>query len=222
VSRGQNPVLNPIEALRLYTKQGRITYEVADMADALMDESDRGVVVILGSLLEDLLLERVLEALGSLGRRLNQKELVRSGGVLGSFERRLAVGQALGVIDDDMVEFLQIVAELRNACAHSRQDIGFLTPELKNVLAMLFDGAENAEEVRQGSDAFGVRWMFIVAFVYIAAVLKGESPEKAAAKSQRLMDQALIYASLEVLKHRASLEKRRLRYAERHRSQSTK
>lgn len=206
--------LTPIEALRRYAKKGSITYEVADMADALMDESDRGVVVFLGSLLEDLLLERVLKALGSLGGRLDQKDLTRTGGVLGSIERRLVLGMTLGSIDEEMVDMLQTVAELRNACAHSRQDIGFLTPELKNVLALLFTD-ENADEVRQANDALAVRWMFIVAFVYIAALLQGESPKDAAAKSQRLMDRALIEASVAVLKHRASLEKRRQRRAER-------
>jgi hypothetical protein len=220
MSRGDSKAKDAIDALRLYSKQGRITYEVSEMADALMDESDRGVVVILGSLLEDLLLERVLESFGSLGRRPDKKNLIRSGGVLGSLERRFVVAQALGVIDDDMLNMLQTVVEMRNACAHSRQEVGFLTPELKNVLALLFTD-ENAAEVRECNHAFSLRWMFIVAFVYIAALLQGESPEKAAAKSQRLMDQALIEASLAVLKHRASLEKRRQRRAERRRQLPT-
>ena len=121
-----------LEALGSYQKRGRLSNDVAGMADLLADESDRGVVVILGSLIEDVLLERLLKSFIPLSAA-QTKNLTRGGGLLSSFEDRITLAHALGIIDDELVEDLHTVKAMRNACAHSRLDIGFLTPELRNV-----------------------------------------------------------------------------------------
>lgn len=59
-----------LEALGSYQKQGAISHNVGHMAEMLMDESDRGVVVILSSLLEDIILERLMGGFV----RLDEKE----------------------------------------------------------------------------------------------------------------------------------------------------
>lgn len=202
-----------LEALGAYQKRGRISYEVADMADLLIDESDRGIVVILGSLVEDILLERLLMSFIDMNASAT-KNLTRGGGLLSSFDHRITLARSLGIIDQDMVEMLQTVKAMRNACAHSRLDIGFSTPELRDALSLLFD-EPNAWGIRISRTPVAHRFMFIVAFVYITTILRGQSPEIAAAKSQHLMDELLIEASLAVAKHKASLEKRRKRRAER-------
>ena len=75
-------------------------------------ESDRGVVVILGSLIEDLLLERVVQNFVPLNQT-QRNNLTRSGGLLGSFDDRINLAFALGVIDQDILETIQVVKAIR-------------------------------------------------------------------------------------------------------------
>lgn len=208
-----------LEALGSYQKRGRITIEVADMADLLVDESDRGVVVILGSLIEDVLLDRLMQSFVTLEPR-QVKNLVRAGGVLSTFDHRINLAHALGVIDDEMVEMLQTVKAMRNACAHSRLDISFKTRELIDALALLFD-EETAEAIQESTTEVGLRFMFVVAFVYISTILSGHSVEVATAKGQNLMDRLLIEANVEILKQKALREKRSRRREKRPRSDPT-
>lgn len=204
---------NILEALGSYQKRGRIGQDVKKMSDMLVDESDRGVVVILGSLIEDILLERLMRSFVDL-EPPQKKNLTRGGGLLSSFDSRITLGQALGLLDDDLAGMLHTMKAMRNACAHSRLDIGFSTPVLRDALSLLFDG-ENAAAIREGQSPVALRMMFIVAYVFVSAVLRGHSPEEASAKGQRIMDEALIQAGVALVKHRASLEKRRERRATR-------
>lgn len=183
-----------------YQKRGRISYDVASMSEMIADESDRGVVVILGSLLEDLLLERLLKRFIGLAPKA-QKDLVRGGGPLSSQFQRIALAQALGLIDEDMFQMLEVIRAMRNACAHSRRDIDFRTPELRNALALLFEG-ENADAVRAAQSEVGLRLMFVIAFVWISTILSGETIEVATAKSQKLIDAALVEAGVRAVQDR--------------------
>ena len=160
-------------ALKRYQKQGQATYELHEIADMLTDESDRGVVVILGSLLEDLLLERVIESFAT----VDAANLTRAGGLLSSFDHRITLARALGLI------------------------------------ALLFD-SPNDDAVRNSQTAVGGRFMFYVAFVFISTILRRQGTELAAKKSQYLVDEMLINATISLEKHRASLEKRRKKRAQ--------
>ncbi len=160
----------------------------------MADESDRGVVVILESLIEDVLLERLLERFQDL-TPAQSKNLVRPGGLLNNFEHRIALAHAMGMIDADTVEMLQTVKDVRNACAHSRLDIGFRTPELRDTLALLFE-AEAAQDIREAQSPVGLRIMFFVAFVYIHTILNGHDPKIAEARGQQVMDGAMMEVAL--------------------------
>lgn len=210
-SNGDIPTHKQIlEALAQYQKQGAISGNVGEMADMLIEESDRGVVVILGSLIEDILLEELTKKFIPLDKS-EQKNLSRAGGLLSTFDHRIRLAHALGMIDSDLVETLQIIKAMRNACAHSRREITFQTDELRYALSLLFDDdtALYMRENRAGSATMIHRYMFIVAFVIISAVLKGDTLDVASNKGQRLMDAALQFAQKEVAKRAASLEKRK-------------
>lgn len=199
-----------LDALAQYQKQGIISDNVGDMAEMLMDESDRGVVVILGSLIEDILLDELVERFVPLEGK-DRKNLVRAGGPLSSFDHRIKIAQAMGLIDADMVDTLQIVKAMRNACAHSRRDINFQTDELRNTLSLLFH-EEISDVIRKSGpkrDTLYFRYLFIVAFVVITSRLKGDTEEDALAKGQRLMDAALHAAREEVQRHAGLLRKRK-------------
>lgn len=200
-----------LAALSRYQKRGSVTYEVASMAQTLADESDRGVVVILGSLLEDLLLERLLERFVEMSNA-ERSNLTRAGGLLSNFDDRISLARALGMIDEEMTELLRVVKAMRNACAHSRLELTFETSELRDVLSLLFE-SENARDIRAGRNAVAMRIFFIVAFIYMSAKLRGETEEAAQLRSQRLMDTALVEAGAALVKHRQNLAQRRARRA---------
>jgi len=201
-----------LAALSRYQKRGSVTYDVDSMAETLAEESDRGVVVILGSLLEDLLLERLLERFVEMSNT-ERSNLTKAGGLLSNFNDRISLARALGMIDEDMSELLRVVKAMRNACAHSRLELTFDTSELRDVLSLLFE-TDNAQDIRAGRNAVAMRIFFIVAFIYMSAKLRGDTEEAAQLRSQRLMDTALVEVAVRSLKHRQNLAKRRARRAD--------
>lgn len=181
------------------------------IADLMADESDRGVVVILGSLIEDRLLDCLMRTFIPLSTA-EKKNLTRGGGLLSSFDSRIALAHALGVIEPDTVAMLQVVKAMRNACAHSRQDITFMTPELRAALGLLFH-EDNAEEIQDAKSEVALRLMFFIATAFIFTVLDGDGTTAASARAQHILDTAAAEASKALEKHRASLERRKQRRA---------
>lgn len=98
------------------------------------DEGDRGLVIILASQLEDALLERILQDLkkGTENRRSLEK-----GGPLRSYEQRIVLARAMGILTEREAEIFDVFRHMRNACAHSRREISFQTPELREALILL-------------------------------------------------------------------------------------
>jgi hypothetical protein len=202
-----------LDALGAYQKRGGFGHDVVNLVEILDHESDRGVVVILGSLIEDLLLERTILNFVDLTQP-QRKNLTRNGGLLGSFDDRINLGFALGVIDQDTVETIQVVKAMRNACAHSRLDIRFSTPELRRALGLLFED-DDAELIEKTKVERLPRLMFIIAYAVIIDVLTGRSKEDAVAGAQRMLDEAMAEANAAMEKAAASREKRKQQQAKR-------
>ena len=112
---------------------------------------------------------------------VEQKNLVRAGGLLSNFDDRINLAQALGLLDADMVDSLRSIKAMRNACAHCRRDIGFSTPEMREVLALFFQ-TESAEALRQSNNPFVLRTSFIALYLIVSAIIKGEAKSAAEAK----------------------------------------
>jgi hypothetical protein len=129
-----------VDALAKYQGKGDLTYKRGEIEKALKDESHRGLVIILVSFIEDALLERLIRELpkGADHRR----DLSR--GPLKSVENRIAMGKALGILTEREAIVLDVFKAMRNACAHSRLEISFDTPELRDALALVLreDGAD--------------------------------------------------------------------------------
>jgi hypothetical protein len=49
-------------------------------------------------------------------------------GTISSFSKKMAMAYALGIIDKDYRRLIDIVREIRNACAHSRKPISLVVP----------------------------------------------------------------------------------------------
>lgn len=205
-----------LEALGAYQKRGQASDELTELFEALMDESDRGVVVILGSLLEDILLERIEREFVSL-TKTQRKNLIRSGGLLSNFDDRINLAHALGLIDQDLVASLQVIKAMRNACAHSRLPLTFLTDELRDAMLLFFEG-ETAESMRTTNQALAIRTFFIALYLILSHRIRGWGKEDALSIGQTLIDTINTHLHETVAKRRASLEKRRARSKSRPRS----
>lgn len=177
-------------------------------------ESDRGVVMILGSLLEDGLLNRLVKEFQSLSAA-QLKNLTRSGGLLSGFEQRIALAHALGVIDQETADDLQVIKAMRNACAHSRFKIDFLTPQLKEAFALLISEDAGAQNVRRATSASLLRQVFIIIFTYLYSIINGTRRDVAQLLADSLFEGLKRDVNEALEKQQASLEKRKRRRAER-------
>jgi hypothetical protein len=125
-----------LDALGAYQRKGALGVDSNVLIDAYMNETDRGLVVVLGSATEDVLLMRITDQFSPISRTV-EKDLTRSGGALGTWAQQSVVALAMGIIDDDDANDLEVFKTMRNACAHSRQHIDFDTPELRDALGLL-------------------------------------------------------------------------------------
>jgi hypothetical protein len=202
-----------LEALGSYQKQGIHGIKADELGDMLADESDRGLVVILVSIIEDILLHRLLREFRALTPAM-QKDLTRAGGLLNNFDHRIKLAQAMGLIHEDTIGALQVLKAMRNACAHSRKHIGFFTPELRSAMALLFDGGGVAD-IQSSQSPLALRFVFVSAFIYMTEAIMGKSPEQAQERAQNFMNKALADIQNVAAERKTSLEKRRQQRANR-------
>jgi hypothetical protein len=193
-----------LEALSQFQRKERDPDELLDL---LTEESDRGTVILVGTWIEDLLADRIIERLPH-GEE-NRKELLRQGGVLQSFQDKLVVGRALGVIDDEIASGLDILRHMRNACAHSRRIISFDTPELCEAYRLFFD--EGAQQVMGGKTGPLFKTLFTFTAIFFFEVLTGSTVAQANRTFDTLWKNYKAEINKEVAKRRTSREKRRAR-----------
>jgi hypothetical protein len=198
-----------LASLSSYAKDGELNPELQNLFDLVDGESDRGAVVIIGSVLEDFLLNRILSKLRPLGAS-DVKNLIRSGGLVSTFADKVTLAHALDLIDDDLVEMLDVVKAMRNACAHSRRDIGFTNPVLQNALLLLFEN-RNVEELKGSTDRNFMRYAFVVSTGYLLLRLTGMEQAAADKMVQILVNSANRELQKELAKVSASQRKQTAR-----------
>ena len=121
---------NAIKDLKAYTKVAAHDLSPADFVAALKGESDRGAIILAATMIDD----RLSIALRERMPDINSAEAARIFGVdglAGTFANRLKLAQALGIIDRGTRKLLELIREMRNACAHSRQIMTFSTPVIR-------------------------------------------------------------------------------------------
>jgi hypothetical protein len=122
-----------IRNLKAYARRQFGNDEETDgvLAD-LSDESDRGAVILAATSIEDSLEFTI----GSRMRNLEsdvpaRAEVFGPNGCVGTFSNKTLIAYAMGIIDHDTRKEIDLVREVRNACAHSRLPISFKTPQLQ-------------------------------------------------------------------------------------------
>jgi len=128
-----------LKALKRFSKQTSDQTSAEQFVANLSEESDRGAVILAATMVEDTL----LEVLSSRMPTLNSDERSRMfdhEGIAGSFSAKIKLAQGLGIIDRKVARSIDIIREMRNACAHSRQAISFETPELRDAFLTSMEG----------------------------------------------------------------------------------
>ena len=126
-------------SLRKYYKISYHQIEPRDLVTNLKNESDRSLVVVWVSVLEDALTLEIKKKF----RAMEEKEekalrLYLPEGPIGSFSLKINVSYAMQIIDEPTRQSLTDIREMRNACAHSFKPIGFETKELVTVFKRVF------------------------------------------------------------------------------------
>lgn len=183
-----------LEALGSYQRITAASMSADEMADIVADESDRGVVVILVSLIEDLLLHRLQEAFVPMSRA-QLKNLTRAGGLLSNFDDRINLAHALDIIDEDTVEMLQVMRTMRNACAHSRKRITFDTQELRDALTLLIEDQAAPEHFQKTENSTVLRLGFICAWTFVTTRICGKDHDAAQEAAQETLNTAFAVIS---------------------------
>lgn len=176
-----------LEALSHYQKRGGLD-DIEVTADTLSSESHRGTIVIVGSITEDILLDAILAKLTLTEER--KKNMLRGGGVLSNWAHRTNLAVALGILDDDDADILEVLKSMRNACAHSRSHIDLNTPELKEALCLLFDD-DDAATILTVDNPHALAALFILPVQYIWQRIRGVSQKTAVRDVQETFEETI-------------------------------
>lgn len=182
----------PIKTLR---RKFRRVLEAPDSRNIMkeqMGQSDRAAVLITAAFLDDVLAIRIASTFKFDFDDTDFEKIFRFEGPLGTFSARLEMALLFGVIEDETFQQLNIVRELRNACAHSTSKVNLEEPEFANVVGRLIapPHAYTTPEMVKG-----IRRRFILESTFLTAVLT--SPDRAQARAVFAAKISAIRATLQ-------------------------
>ena len=104
----------------------------------LLEESDRGAVIVASAVLEEDLQELILNTLttNKISEKL-QKELLEGYGPLSGFHSKSIICYGFGLISKDIFEDLNKIRRLRNRFAHSSAEADFLASDVRDIVLSL-------------------------------------------------------------------------------------
>lgn len=125
-----------LKNLKEYARSSSIgTDDELDQAiEDLTGESDRGAVILSATSIEDTLEWALMVRMTPLQDDATTRNSVFGGdGFASTFASKTTLAYALGIIDKQTRDEINLIRDIRNACAHSRKPISFKLPELKAV-----------------------------------------------------------------------------------------
>ena len=165
-----------LKALKEYQNKGSFRENYSEIVDVLVEESDRGAIILVGGVIEDLLSDRIIERLPN--GNSQRDDLLRQGGLLNSFQSKVTMALALGLIDEATVDSLDIIRQLRNACAHSRFGVTLSIPQVNRVFALLLS-KDAAEDIEDPVNPEYLRLLLSFVAVYHFELILGRTKEHA-------------------------------------------
>jgi DNA-binding MltR family transcriptional regulator len=172
------PVSTPgsVKSLRRYWKDKLFVRSPASILAELKGESDRALVILVAAVLDDLLNHTLARKMIFVPTAEQMDYIFRPDGPLGTFSSKIETAYLFGFIDHITRGQLDDIRELRNACAHSHQEISFTNAALANVAKRLF---KPRGVVPLSSDsASDIREAFLQEFVILVRILGAGSREQ--------------------------------------------
>jgi len=126
-----------VKSLRKFCKDRLRIPDGYALQGELAGESDRASIILMASLHDDALTYRILKNLRFNPTEDEADHIFRFEGPLGTFSARMELACLFGFIDDATYQQLNIIREMRNACAHSKHPMTFAEPTLANVAKRL-------------------------------------------------------------------------------------
>lgn len=165
-----------------------------DPATAVLNETDRGSVILLSTAIEDALLNRIKTGMVALTSDESDR-MFGPDAPLGSFSAKIKIAYALGLVDRDIVRLCDLLREMRNACAHSGRAISFQDDELADVLRVAWRqlSDERLEMSKEIPELRKLVFVWIVAWLTIA--IRTGSKDKAYQAVNGLLARMREYAS---------------------------
>lgn len=108
--------------------------------ETLIKESDRGSVIVGASMLEHLLeklIRKKLFAATKGSRKESTKSLFERNGPFSSFWSNINFTYALGIIDEDIYNSLELIRKIRNEFAHNYDMVSFDDTKISNKMKKL-------------------------------------------------------------------------------------
>ena len=121
-----------LKALKDY---GRVKYRTDDAVETAVEdiyqESDRGAAILSATSVEDHLEWAIMQKMRQLwDDEAAHSDMFGSSGTNSTFSAKILLAYALGIIDKDAREQIDLIREVRNCCAHARLPVSFDDPAL--------------------------------------------------------------------------------------------
>ncbi|CAN7407176.1 hypothetical protein HCG53_13695 [Pseudomonas brassicacearum] len=122
----------------------------------LINESDRGCVIIAAVILEKRLVDDIsaIFAKNELSNRY-MSHIFDGNGALGNFSSKILVAKGMGLISGEVMHDLMVIRKMRNEFAHSLTDVSFSDPKVKSRIDSMFF-ARRAKESMKDNPAFNL------------------------------------------------------------------
>lgn len=132
--------MSVLKGFRRYSQRSLLDIEdsVGQLSNELSSESDRGFVIVLAAMLEEILEACIRARLQELDRIPGLADkLFGAERPLSSFSAKIAMAAALGVVEEDLYRRIDGVRVLRNACAHAQVGMRLDIPEIAECLFLI-------------------------------------------------------------------------------------
>lgn len=162
--------------LQQLTKLSKIRASADDIDEhvsRLRAESDRGVMILAATMLDDALRTALARIIPRANSR-TKSQIFSNDGPLSTFSKRIIFAEAAGLISPIVAKQINVVRQIRNVAAHAHAAVDFSLNEVKQALATMFQDNEMGDDFETWSQA-KVRNFYLQICGYIADHLIGSA-----------------------------------------------
>jgi DNA-binding MltR family transcriptional regulator len=123
--------------------------DIEEHVARLQAESDRGVMILAATMLDDALLTALGRTMPNASRSLRD-QIFSNDGPLSAFSKRITFAEALGLISPVVARQTNVIRKIRNVAAHAHAAVDFSLDEVKQALATMFEDNEKEMISRPG------------------------------------------------------------------------